>query len=172
MNRREFSERFGDPADFAFRGQCYHSSTLAKCALCGREKIRNVYTLLSQGRSLPSGECCISLFQKWNPEMHTRLLAAKYLLNAYQKDIELDVKHFNASADVTHRLRQWCKLKQEALQRIRSHKKTTGSDWLPRGLYELKIEATKPPGKTNRWFNSHIPVLKEMLAKSSLTVSI
>lgn len=163
MSRREITERFGDPASFAFRGQFYHSATVAKCALCGRD-IRNVYTLRSpQGRSVSSGECCFEVFQKWNHEVHTRLLAAKTLLAAYDEGIQADVKTCNSMGDLDHRIREWRRLKRQALRRINDHKRVSGTSWLPKPLYDLKDEAEKAPGKTIRWFNSHLPVLKEKL---------
>lgn len=166
MGRREFTERFGDPANFAFRGQFYHSVTLAKCALCGRE-IRNVYTLCPpRGRSVPSGECCFGLFQKWNPEVYTRLLAAQILLDAVEDGIRSDTKVRTTIGDVDYRLREWRKLKRRALAAVREHRKATGGDWLPKPLYDLKAEAEKAPGKTTRWFDSHIPLLRGMLEKS------
>ena len=163
VSRREVSERFGDPANFEFRGQFYHSSTLTKCALCGRD-IRNVYTLRSpQGRSVPSGECCFPIFQKWNPEAYTRLVAAKTLLGAYDDGIRSDVKTYNATGDYDYRLSEWRKLKRQAMRLICEHKKATGTDWLPKPLYDLKAEADKAPGKTTRWFKSHLPILNEKL---------
>ena len=166
-SRREFTERFGDPANFAFRGQFYHSVTLAKCALCGRE-IRNVYTLCPpQGRSVPSGECCFGFFQRWNPKVYTRLLASQVLLDAVEDGIRSDTKVNTAKGDVDYRLREWRRLKRRALAAVRGHKKTTGSDWLPKPLYDLMTEAGRAPGKTTRWFDSHIPLLREMLEKPS-----
>jgi len=163
VSRRVLSERFGDPASFSFRGQFYRSATIAKCALCGRE-IRNVYTLCPpQGRSVPSGECCFPVFQKWNSEVHTRLVAARTLLGAFDDGVKSDVKVFNAIGDVAYRRREWRKLKRQALKTINDHKKATASDWLPKSLFDLKAEADKVPGKTSRWFNSHLPVLKEKL---------
>lgn len=168
VGRREFTERFGDPANFSFRGQFYHSVTAAKCALCGRD-IRNVYTLLNpQGRSVPSGECCFRVFQKWSPDVYTRLLAAQILLDATEDGMEKDVKTYNAIGDVDYRLREWRKLKRQAMTRIREHQKATGSDWLPKPLYDLKTEAEKAPGKTIRWFESHIPALSNLLKNPSL----
>ena len=165
VSRHKVSERFGDPASFVFRGQFYHSSTLTKCALCGRD-IRNVYTLRSpQGRSVPSGECCFPVFQKWNPEVHTRLLAAKTLLAAYDDGIWSDVKTYNTIGDTGHRLREWRKLKRQAMKHICDHRKATGTGWLPKPLYDLKTEAEKLPGKTTRWFNAHTPILKEKLTE-------
>ena len=165
-SRREITERFGDPANFEYRGQFYHSTTAAKCALCGRD-IRNVYTLqIPQGRSVPSGECCFPLFQKWNLKVYTRLVAAKVLLGAYDDGVRSDVTTYNATGDYAHYLREWRRLKRQVMKAIRDYNKATGTQWLPKPLYDLKAEADKTPGKTLRWFNSHFPVLKEKFAEA------
>jgi hypothetical protein len=162
MLSRCVTERYGDPANFAFRGQFYESSTPANCALCGRD-IRNVYTLRTpQGRSVPSGECCFPYFKKRNPEVYTRLIAAQTLLGAHLEGVVGDIKTYNASEDVSHRLREWRKLKRQALMVIRGYQKTMG-DWLPKPLYELRVEAEKKPGVSTRWFDSHIPTLRNKL---------
>lgn len=166
MIRRE-TDRLGDPANFVFRGQFYHSVTPAKCALCGRI-IHNVYTMCpSHGRSAPSGECCFNVFKKKNPKVYNRLLAAKTLLDAYDEGIHNDVKTYNAIGDVSLRLREWRKLKKQAMKCICEHKKATGTNWLPKPLYDLKAEAEKNPGKTIRWFDSHLPLLREKLTAKS-----
>ena len=166
LNRREFTERFGDPANFIFRAQYYHSTTPMKCALCGRD-IRNVYTLRTQGRSVPSGECCFSLFEEWNPEVYARLMACKFLLNAYEQDTQADIKTYNAVGDVRYRRTEWNRLRRKVHQTIRDYRKATGSGWLPRPLYDVLQESNRKPGKSMRWFESHIPTLKELIRNSS-----
>jgi len=168
METLSITERYGDPASFAYYGQHYQSLTAAKCALCGRD-IRNVYTLRPpRGRSVPIGECCFWLFQKWNPGVYTRLLAAQVLLGAVEEGIRNDTKVRTTLGDVDYRLREWRKLKRKALTAVREHRRTSGGDWLPKPLYDLKAEATKAPGKTTRWFDSHIPVLRGMLKNPPL----
>lgn len=168
LSRLEITERFGDPASFAYYGQHYHSLTVAKCALCGRD-IRNVYTLRPpQGRSVPTGECCFRVFEELNPDVHIRLLAAQILLAAYNEGVEDDTKVFNKRGDKDFRLREWRRLKRQVMTRIRQHRKDTGSDWLPKPLYDLKVAASKKPGKTSRWFDLHIPVLRDKLAVENL----
>jgi hypothetical protein len=164
LNRREFTERFGDPASFVYSGQYYLSTTPTKCALCGRA-IRNVYTLRSpKGRSLPSGECCFSYFMKWNNTVYTRLLAGQILLDSYSDTIEQDAKNYSTVGDLKQRQDQWRKMRSTARARIRTHQKATGSDWLPKNLYDLQAEIALRPGKTTRWFDLHIPILRDLLA--------
>jgi hypothetical protein len=168
LSRREFTERFGDPANFAFRGQAYPSSTPAKCALCGRD-IRNVYSLCPpQGRSVPSGECCFGLFKKVNPNVYLLLLAARLLLDASGDGEKADIKLYNSLGDVNYRVSEWRKLRRKALEAVREYRKATGGDWLPKPLYDALEEASKRPGKTPRWFDAHIPALREKLHNLSI----
>jgi hypothetical protein len=163
-SRREITERFGDPASFAYYGQYYHSVTPAECALCGRG-IRNVYTLrTTQGRSVRTGECCFTVFKKLNAGVYTRLLAAQLLLDATDEGVKIDTKTYNTKGDLSYLQREWRKLKRQALALIRDYSKNPGTDdWLPRELYYLQTEALKKPGKTSRWFNQHIPILRNRL---------
>jgi hypothetical protein len=163
METLSITERYGDPASFAYYGQHYQSLTAAKCALCGRD-IRNVYTLRPpRGRSVPIGECCFSVFEEVNHETYTRLLAAQVLLDAYEEGTDNDIKVFNARGDKDFQLREWRKLRRQVLSRVRKYRKDSGSDWLPKQLHDLRAEANKKPGKTIRWFESHIPILREGL---------
>jgi hypothetical protein len=80
-------------------------------------------------------------------------------LGAVKDGIRSDVKIYNAIGDFEHRLRQWRKAKRQAMRMIRDHREFTGDSWLPKPLFDLKAEAEKAPGKTPRWFDSHLPVL-------------
>ena len=163
METLSITERYGDPASFAYYGQHYQSLTAAKCALCGRD-IRNVYTLRPpRGRSVPIGECCFIVFKKVNHSTYTRLLAAQVLIDAYEEGTESDIKVFNARGDKDYRLREWRKLRRQVLARVRKHRKDTGSDWIPKTLHDLRVEANRKPGKTSRWFDTHLPILRDML---------
>jgi hypothetical protein len=168
ISRREFTERYGDPANFAFRGQAYPSSTPAKCAVCGHD-IRNVYSLCPpQGRSVPSGECCFGIFKTSNPRVYALLQAARLLLTAYEDGEKNDIKTYSTSGDVKYRTSEWRKLRRKVLEAIREYRKLTGSDWLPKPLYDALEEANRCPGKTCRWFDAHIPALREKLQNLSI----
>jgi|ERR1700739_257544 len=165
VSRLEITERFGDPASFAYFGQYYHSLTPAKCALCGRD-IRNVYTLRPpRGRSVRSGECCFAVFKKYNTEVYTRLLAARIMLDSSDEGLKNDTKVFNIKGDLDYRVREWRRLRRQVLTRVREYRKANnGSDWLPKTLHELKAEVERRPGKTIVWFDRHIPILRDKIA--------
>jgi hypothetical protein len=162
----KFIERMAPLNSLSFRGQAYHSSTPALCTLCGKS-IGNVYTLCSpQGRTAVLGECCFKIFKKHNPEVYTRLLAAQLLMDAYEEGAEYDVRVYTSLGDVRFRLSEWRKLRRKALQLVREYQRATGGDWLPKPLYEVKLEADRKPGKTVRWFDSHIPLLRSKMSVS------
>lgn len=168
LDKAEFTERHGDPASFFFKGQCYdagpHSKT--KCSLCGK-RIRLVYILRnSSDRSVPSGDCCFRFFQKWNPDLFDRLLAAQLNLETVEQGIDRDFKHYRAKAELSLRQREWRQVRREARKRIREFKKVNG-DWLPADLFKLQEEVDKEPGKTSRWYENHTVLLQEALKKAA-----
>jgi hypothetical protein len=159
--KRAFTGRFGDPASFGFKGQFYRSITPICCEFSGH-RISNVYTVHAM-RSHRMGECCFPLFEKWNPKVYSRLLAAKLLQECVDESFKADVKVFNAKGDVNHRKSEWRKLRKRALKTVSEYQKATQDLWLPKPLFILKAEADKVPGTTPRWFDMHIPVLREKL---------
>lgn len=169
LGKREFTERYGDPAKFVFKGQYYdagqHSET--NCTVCGHI-IRYVYILKNpENRSVPLGSCCFGYFEKWNKDdLFLPLAAASVLVETVAKAIQDDTKLYNAKADVALRLRDWRRIRREALSKIKAYQKVNGS-WLPKPLFDLQAEVKLKPGKSLRWFEFHIPALREKIAAAS-----
>ena len=171
LNKQEFVERHGDPASFTFKGQCYDAGPTSgvECALCGRQT-RFVYILKNpKDRSTPTGPCCFHYFQKWNLPLHKQLVASALWLSTTVEGETRDLKTFSYRADVQDKVRQWRRIKQQALQKIREYKATTKKEWLPEELFELQTVASKTPSptSTSRWYDKRIRELQERIQKIS-----
>jgi hypothetical protein len=152
------TERLGDLADLTFKGQCYDSGrqSKARCTLCTRA-IRLVYILKNpQDRSVPSGSCCFQKFRTVNPNLYKQLEGAKIWLET-TVDAERQDTRAN-QPEVRDKMAVWRALKHQALLKIREYKRTTGKEWLPESLFELKVIVEKAPSPTatSRWYDNRI----------------
>jgi hypothetical protein len=168
LSLAKFTERYGDPNAFVFKGQCYDAGVhLSKCRVCGR-RIRDVYVLKTpDGRSVPLGVCCFHFFEN-NKDLHDRLLAAWLWLDTSKVATKRDITYYKGKVAIRERARLYKGLRREALAKIRDYKKNTGKEWLPETLFELQEEVSlrptaKQPTAVLRWYDQHIVSLQQKI---------
>lgn len=165
-------ERYGDPASFVFKGQCFElgrSSDAKPCAICERP-IRRCYMIHAPSSSSKFliGSECFRLFK--DLDLFKKLQAAAIWLQTTIEAEERDTRTYQPRAEVSDRMAAWRKLKQEALRKIRDYRKATGKEWLPENLYELNEAATRMPVTYKRanaavkWYDQQILILETKIS--------
>jgi hypothetical protein len=100
MTQEAFAEKFGDPANLIFKGQCYDAGVSARnCAICN-EAMQYCYVLKILGDDsgvcppevgkLCMGECCLELIRVWNLDLYHELMVASAYLRIVTKATERD----------------------------------------------------------------------------------
>lgn len=174
MERQHFVDKYGDPARFSFRSQCYDAVKPTTVCVC-RRRIRFcfiVYTPTDQKLTL--GSCCFHLFAgtRLAPVLEASQLL---LLNGVYEGMKASKK-----AEAEHLLKEsrsaWVKARREAVQRIRGYKRVTGKAWLPEALYDLDVATRAREPQHNRitsavtWFQAKTEYLLKKLAEAEPVV--
>jgi hypothetical protein len=171
LTKREFTLRVGNPATLWSKGQCYHREDPLNCHVCGR-LIYDCFILRTpENKGLPPiGECCFGYFEKWNPDLFTQLIASKIWLETWQSAVQVDSGMYAAPARAAMETarERWVRAKHVAFSKVKEYRKQSGEKtWLPRELHYALEEAKKTPGKTELWYNKHLPVLESYLNQLS-----
>jgi hypothetical protein len=168
LSLAKFTERYGDPGSFIYKGQCYDAGVHhSKCRVCGRS-IRDVFVMkTADGRSVPLGVCCFRFFES-NKDLHDRLLASWLWLDTSKVAVKKDTTYYKGKAAIRERARLYKGLCKEAQNKIRDYKKSTGKEWLPEPLFELQEEISlqptaKQPFAVLRWYDQHIVSLQQKI---------
>ncbi len=171
FGQTQFVEKFGDPAKFAFRGQCYDAKTPTTECVCGR-KIRFcfiVYTGTEQKITL--GSCCFKFFA--NTRLAEILEASQvYLLNVVVETQKAQRRQAEREAAAESRKR-WAAARREAVSRLKAYREATGKGWLPEPLFDLKeaLDAPEPryrqSSKAAKWFVAKTEYLQKKLAEAA-----
>jgi hypothetical protein len=144
---------------FEFRGQCYTAAgnPSPKCT-CGRV-IRNCFIIWNGVAKVTIGSCCFQKFREVNPTLYKQLEGAKIWLETTVDAERQDV--LSNRTEVRDKMAVWRALKHQALLKIREYKRSTGKEWLPESLFELKVIVEKAPSPTAtaRWYSNRIQEL-------------
>jgi len=172
LTQDQFVEKFGSPAKFSFRGQCYDGRTPTTECICGR-KIRFcfiVYTGADQ--KMVIGSCCFKFFS--NARLAEILDASQvYLLNVVV-ETQKATKRTDDQRTFEESRKRWNKIRREAISRLRAHRKATGKEWLPEDLWDVKmaVEEREPryrqSSKAAKWFTAKAEYLRTKLAATSI----
>jgi len=165
----QFAERFGPPAKFTFRGQCYDGKTPTTVCICGR-KIRFCFiTYTGADQKVTLGSCCFKFFA--NTRLAEILEASQvYLLNVVVETQKAE-KRVADQRSFTESRKRWNQIRREAIQRLKAHREATGKTWLPEPLYDVReaVQAPVPqhrhPSAAARWFQAKTEYIQKKLAE-------
>jgi len=170
LTKEIFIEKFGPPARFSFRGQCYDGKTPTTPCICGR-KIRFcfiVYTGADQKVVL--GSCCFKFFA--GTRLADILEASQvYLLNVVVETQKAEKRLADRLAFAQSRKR-WNRLRREAISRLRAYRKASGKTWLPEHLWDMEVAVKAPEpryrqsSKAAKWFLAKTEYLQKKLLEA------
>ena len=177
LTTAQFVERFGEPSSYLFNGTYYDTGADAKQACSGCSRIirycyivkRNPASLLPASK-LTIGSCCFSHFDQ---KTQDALMNAQGVNQNRTQAIEVETKFYTRRADVKSRMRQWQKIRHQALSQLRQYRKASGKEWLPETLFDLSVTVTqepptyKRPGLAIRWYEGQVRKLEEQIVKIS-----
>jgi hypothetical protein len=106
ITKEAFTQKFCDPANLIFKGQCYDAGVSApNCAACN-EAMQYCYVLkiLGDGSKacapevgkLRIGECCFELIRVWNLDLYRELMVARAYLRIVAQATERDQRLYGA----------------------------------------------------------------------------
>ncbi len=167
MTRDQFKTKFGDPATFSFRNQCYDGRTPTTPCLCGR-KIRFCFIAWSgTGQKVTFGSCCFKHFS--GTRLADILEAAQVCLLNNVVEAQKDAKRTADAKAFRESRKGWNQARREAIKRLAAHRRTTGKIWLPEPLFDVKMSLTAPQpaykqsSKATAWFLAKATYIKEKL---------
>lgn len=179
FNQTQFAERFGDSTSYAFNGAYFDTGTDAKmkCGVCGRD-IRYCYILKRRPERAPQaklniGSCCFGYFDA-DQKTHQALVDARGVIQHRAEAIDAETKFYTRRTDVKTRMRQWQRIRHQALLQLREYRKASGKEWLPEHLFDLSVTVEKEPptykrvGTTIRWYEEQTRRLEEQINKVSV----
>ena len=163
MTTTQFAEKYGDPRAYTYRGQYYDARKASVACICGRH-IRFCFLVLTPtGSKITIGSCCFKFFTHLAEVLEASQVLLLHTTLEEMKAIRETRLREAAAASRT----EWNKLRREALKRISAYRKTTGKEWLPEAIFDLKIalEAPQPQGQPNkraiRWLQTKAEVLRK-----------
>jgi len=175
MNSSQFTERFGNPTNYRFNGKCFDTGTDGKmhCDVCNRV-IRYVYIIVKEGQErekLQVGSCEIATFEQiGHAKLAAALTSAKAYLEVTVEAKEHAIKLYSRRDRKQALLKEWRKIKRQALSQVRKQRQTADYERLGR-LFELELIAKKPlplykkHGLTVRWLEFQIGEMQTKMAK-------
>jgi hypothetical protein len=188
LNKRQFTERFGDPRNFLFKGQVFDSRSAdgsksdARCDISGTlisrtsdgfiyilKQVQDVNLISSpEVAKFHIGSCCFGYFRKWNSDLYHKLWVAREFESGRQEAIARDKRQFDVHFMLKERQKQWRSLRGQALKRLvelRRREVTVASTALFGLLEETKQKPSsyKRPKAALRWFETHIARLQQQL---------
>jgi hypothetical protein len=170
MVQDQFTEKFGNPAKFSFRGQCYDGRTPTTACICGR-KIRFCFVAFTGAEQrVVLGSCCFKHFA--GTRMADILEAEQvHLLNIVVEAQKAEKRAIERQAFEDSR-KVWNKVRREAISLIAAHRKATGKGWLPEALWNIEtaLASPQPPYRQStraaKWFLTKTEYLRKRLAEA------
>jgi hypothetical protein len=170
MTQAQFIERFGNPAKFTFRGQCYDTRVMSTPCVCARN-IRFCFIVYSGiGEKITVGSCCFKCFAG------TRLVDILEASQIYLLNNVVETQRAEKIAAEKQKLvdsrKLWLKVRREAISRVKAHQKASGKDWLPEPLFDLKTATASPEplyrrsSQAAKWFLAKAEYLRKRLAEA------
>ena len=180
LTREQFVEQYGEPTSYLFNGTYYDTGAAAKqqCGLCNGN-IRFCFIIKRSPLSpLPPskwtiGSCCFGYFDA-DQKTHQALMDARGVIQHRAEAVEAETKFYARRSDMKTRMREWQRIRHQALLQIREYRKASGKEWLPEHLFDLSVTVEKEPptykrtGTTIRWYEEQTRRLEDQINKVSV----
>lgn len=188
FGKSTFTQRFGEPTDFVFKGQVWDSRLAdatpgdKRCAVCNRH-IRLVFILKQVQTSDPManpeigklevGRCCFHYFRKWNAKLFEELQNALLYENHREAAIRRDKKLFAEWNAIKVRVRTWRSLRKQVAIRLRQLQQMEAV--APVAVIASSMQAaSRQPAKHKRtanavrWYDRQIQDLRQKIDELSI----
>jgi hypothetical protein len=180
---RTFTERFGEPISFLFKGQVWDSrlsdSTPSerRCAVC-RRHVRFVFILKQLQTSDPTanpeigkleiGRCCFHYLRKWNAKLFEELLHALQYEKNREAAIRMDKKRFAEWTAIKLRVREWGSLRHQGRIRLKQLQQMNAVAPVSTVAGLVTLINRSPQKRTLQWFDQQIKELRQKIGELSI----
>lgn len=178
-----FTERFGAPSDFVFKGQVWDSRMADStpdnkhCRVC-RRKVRYIFILKlvqtadplanPEVGKLEIGRCCFHYFRKWNVRLHGELLTAVTYEKNRQIAVERDKKRFTEWNALKVQVKMWRTLRRQLQIRLRQLEAMQAVAPVAVVTKAMQAVNQNPQKKHSYWFRDQIKDLRQRIGELSI----